>query len=568
MVDVPRGRVALLGATAALAGVADAAVLVLVVRIAVAVVGGDRSSTALGPLDLDRSTPALFGLAAGLAVARLLLSAASAWLMADLAATALGRMRKRTFACFVEASWSTQAAERDGHLQDLMTTHTTRVALSLVSLAAGLVALLNLVALLLTAFVVDPVASLVAMAGTALLFVALRPLVLAAKAQSAAANAANLDYVEAVAESVAMAEETHAFAAGPALRRRVDGLVDAVVARVLRTQALGRLLPSLNQSLAVGLVLAGLLAVHLAGGAEAASLGAVVLLLVRTLTYSQGLQSAYQQVLEVVPFAERLGDEQARYRLAAVPRRGAPLGPVRSVALDHVSFRYRPGPPVLDDVSFTVAAGETVGIVGPSGAGKSTLVQLLVRLRPASEGAVLVNGADAWSFSPDDWCRRVAYLPQAPRLFGGTVADNIRFFRDGVGDAEVEAAARLAHVHDEIVAWPDGYRTPAGPRGGELSGGQRQRICLARALLLRPDVLVLDEPTSALDPHSEALVRDTLLALQGTMTVFVVAHRLTALTNCDRIMVLGDGRVQAFDRAADVAASNRWYRDAVRLSEA
>jgi ABC-type multidrug transport system fused ATPase/permease subunit len=146
------------------------------------------------------------------------------------------------------------------------------------------------------------------------------------------------------------------------------------------------------------------------------------------------------------------------------------------------------------------------------------------------------------------------------------VADNIRFFRDDVEDSDVERAARLANLHDEVVAMPNGYNTPVGERGGHLSGGQRQRLCIARALVEQPDLLVFDEPTSSLDVKSEALIRDTIAGLRTHTTVFVIAHRLSTLSICDRIMVLLDGVLEGFDEPTQLEAENPFYREALELS--
>ena len=147
------------------------------------------------------------------------------------------------------------------------------------------------------------------------------------------------------------------------------------------------------------------------------------------------------------------------------------------------------------------------------------------------------------------------------------MADNIRFFRDDLTDEAVEQAARLVEPHYDIVSWPKGYDTPVGERGGGVSGGQRQRIVLARALAESPDVLILDEPTSALDMKSESLVQETLEGLKGTSTMFIIAHRLSTLNACDRIMVLKDGEIQAFEASAALRESNEFFSEAVRLSQ-
>jgi ABC-type multidrug transport system fused ATPase/permease subunit len=149
-------------------------------------------------------------------------------------------------------------------------------------------------------------------------------------------------------------------------------------------------------------------------------------------------------------------------------------------------------------------------------------------------------------------------------MLQGTVADNIRFFRS-LDDAQVERAARLAHIHDDIAAWPSRYQTLVGQR--ELSGGERQRICLARALAGNPSVLVLDEPTSSLDPRSESLVQESLAQLSDQLTLFIIAHRFSTLRHCDRTIVMRDGRLQAFGPPEELVQTNEFYRKALSLSD-
>ena len=203
---------------------------------------------------------------------------------------------------------------------------------------------------------------------------------------------------------------------------------------------------------------------------------------------------------------------------------------------------------MLNNVDAVIDEYEMVGIVGPSGSGKSTLVQLLLGLRSPTSGAVFADGRDIRTLSRAEWARHVTFVPQQAHLIAGTVADNIRFFRDDVSDERIEHAARLASLHDDVMGWPEGYAREVGEQGGHLSGGQQQRLVIARALVEDPDVLILDEPTSALDVRSEYLVRQTLNGLREHMTVIVIAHRLSTLEICDRIMVVGR-RAQGIRRA-------------------
>ena len=187
-------------------------------------------------------------------------------------------------------------------------------------------------------------------------------------------------------------------------------------------------------------------------------------------------------------------------------------------------------------------------------------------MRQPDTGVFHVNDDDVADLRRDEWQRRVAYVPQSPLLMWGTVADNIRYYRPELPMEDVERAARLASVHDEILTWPGGYDAIVGERAAAVSGGQRQRLCLARALVARPDVLILDEPTSALDVKSEMLIQEALLELKGNMIMFMVAHRLSTLSVCDRVMVVVDGRLQAFDTPQRLMETSPFYREAIQIT--
>jgi ATP-binding cassette subfamily B protein len=566
--DSTRGIVAL-GATAVVGGFVEAAVMVIIVRIAVALASGDDTVVVhFGPLgSVDMTVGQLFGLAFGLLVVRLAFNTANSWLTSRLSVEALTEARKRTFSDFVRASWPVQSVERDGHLQEIMSTHVGRVSQATLTLANTTVAGFNFFALMLSAFLVNRLASALIVIGVLILFFALRPLTRAARRRSKASNVANIEFVSSVAESVTLAQEVRTFDVGERLIDRVDGRIQKASDLTMRTRLLGQIMPTLYQNIAIALVLVGMGGVYLAGSTGVADLGAVVLILVRALSYSQQMQSNYHSLVETGPYLDELQERQALYEASFSPEGGVEVNRIGRLGFADVWFSYRAGEPVLKGVTFEVEPGEAVGIVGPSGSGKSTLVQLLLRLRNPVDGRFTVDGRDASEVALTSWYHRMAFVPQEPRLFRGTVADNIRFFRDDLSDEAVEHAARLAQLHDDIVSWPQGYDTQVGERGGGVSGGQRQRIVLARALAERPDVLILDEPTSALDMKSESLVQETLEGLKGTSTMFIIAHRLSTLNSCDRIMVLKDGEIQAFGDSAALRESNEFFSEAVRLSQ-
>jgi ABC-type multidrug transport system fused ATPase/permease subunit len=365
---------------------------------------------------------------------------------------------------------------------------------------------------------------------------------------------------------VRLAEDTHVFGVGEAQRERVDGLIGALWRPVFQMQLLAGLVPGIYQSLIYLFVIGALAGLYATGSGHVASLGAVVLLLVRASTYGQQAQAAYQGVSQALPYLERMEEVKRRYAADLPPAGNEPLESVRKLAFNGVGFEYEGGRRrVLSDIEFEVDALETVGIVGPTGAGKSTLVQILLGLRPPTEGTFLVNGAPAERFRREDWHRAVAYLPQEPRLLHASVAENIRLFRP-LEDRAIERAARLAGIHEDVVGWAAGYETVIGPRADAISGGQQQRICLARALAAKPEILVLDEPTSALDPHTERAIQESLGALEHELTMFIVAHRMSTLDICDRVMVIVDGRLEAFDTASALHVNSSYFHTASGLA--
>lgn len=562
-----RVRIAVLGIFSAVGGLSEAGLLAVVAQIAAALAGGQtRVEADLGPLTFAGSLTAMFITGFVLVLVRSAFQISVAYLPAQMSAEATARIRRDLFAAFTRASWEVQSQERDGHLQALMGTHVSQTSQGIVTLANALSAAVTFLTLVASAFLLSLTTALILLGATAVLFAVLRPLSRRTRSYSREVSQESIEYSQGLQEVILLAEETRVFGAGDAYRDRMSRLIENVRLPLLRSKFLTRLVPVIYQSLALLLLMAALVAVAIVGGSDMAALGAVVLILVRSLSYGQQLQTAVSQMDEIVPYMDRLRGALGHYQAHETSRGQQPLPPIERIGAVNLHFWYREGEPVLHDFEFEVGSGEAVGIVGPSGAGKSTLVQLLLRLRDPRAGELRVNGVDATSFLRSEWQRRVAYVPQEPRLLYGTVADNIRFFRDDLSDADVERAARLAHIHDEIVSWPDAYSTVVGQRADAVSGGQRQRLCLARALAGGPDILILDEPTSALDVKSESLIQESLTSLKGRMILFIVAHRLSTLSICDRVMVIVAGRLQAFDTPQRLLESNAFYREAIEIT--
>ena len=217
--------------------------------------------------------------------------------------------------------------------------------------------------------------------------------------------------------------------------------------------------------------------------------------------------------------------------------------PLGTVAFDHVCFRYGDDAWTLKDVTFTVPAGSKTALVGETGSGKTTCGYLVARLYDATEGSVTIDGVDVRELTFDSLTSCVGVVSQETYLFHETVRENLRFAKPSATDAEVEAAARAAQIHDLIASLPEGYDTVVGERGYRFSGGEKQRMAIARTVLRNPPILVLDEATSALDTQTERLVQEALERLSEGRTTIAIAHRLSTVRDADQIVVLDGGRV-------------------------
>jgi len=270
--------------------------------------------------------------------------------------------------------------------------------------------------------------------------------------------------------------------------------------------------------------------------------------------WASGIASAKRldEVLSVVPEVDDAPDARALI-LNGAPR----------LVFDDVTFSYRgtAADAVLKRISFVAEPGQTLAILGATGAGKSTLVKLIPRFYDVTAGSVTIDGVDVRRLTEDSLLAAIGIVPQESLLFSGSVRDNVRYGQPEASDEQVIAAASAAQAHDFIARMPHGYDSRVEQRGANFSGGQRQRLALARALLLRPKLLILDDSTSAVDVETETLIQQALTGQTEAQTRIVVAQRISTVLRADKILVLDDGRIVAEGNHGELMRGSQVYRE-------
>ncbi|HEV7993955.1 MAG TPA: ABC transporter ATP-binding protein/permease [Gemmatimonadaceae bacterium] len=458
-------------------------------------------------------------------------------------------LRDRMYRALVRARWEAVAPLRGARLAHVLTSDLERVSLTTNQLLAGVLELFVAITYAVAAVMVSPSLALVAAAAALALLLPARRQQRAARRDGDALRQLGTELFAGATEEVATLKV--AKSAGLAERvatrfsERASAYAQALIIAHGRYRSAGAVLTAGAAAALAVVVYVGVMRLHL----PPASLLLLLFLCARLVPRITGVQSSFLLTARALPAAaevQSLLDELESAAEGVGGRAATPMTLRRSLELRSVTYSY-PGAatPTLRDVSLEVPAGRVTALVGPSGAGKSTLADIVLLLLTPQHGTLCVDGAPLSDDDRDRWRAAIGYVPQETHLFHDSVRENVRWIAPDASDAEVLDALRLAGASELLARLPTGLDTVIGDRGTLLSGGERQRLALARALLVRPRLLVLDEATSALDPESELAIRQTIAALTPAVTVLTITHRLTTARQADHVVVLEDGAVVA-----------------------
>lgn len=560
-----RPQVALLGFLYFISGALEAVFLIAVARVGIAIADGSSRVLILRSIEMSIHQSLL-----------LCLFAISVRLVATLFGVRVSMgliyrisvgLRIRLSHSFLRSSWAIQQAQPAGILQQLVVTFPNQGSILATQLANSLGSGLTLLAMLFISLTVDPWATLVILFVLIVLATILRPLRGRVNRNSNESIDPQVSFSSGVAQVGTLGLEIQAFGVQQQSEKYLDELIDADATAQRRVGLIAYSVSPVYVSLAYAAVLIALATVASLNTQNLSSSGAVMLIMLRTLSYGQALQQGSVSLAQILPFLNLMESTISEFENNRATSGSEMLLHINSIAAEDVSFSYVKNQPALRNVSFVLEKGRSYGIIGPSGSGKSTLVQLLLGIRDPQSGLISVNGCDLRKIDRSSWSTKVSFVPQEATLITGTVAENIIFFRSEISEEQMIEAARAAHVLEEIEKLPHGFNTNLGERAQQLSGGQRQRLSIARALAGNPELLILDEPTSALDFKSESVIRNTIASLAGKVTVVVIAHRMSTLDACSKLMVIQDGQLKAFATTSELAINNDFYKEALRLAD-
>lgn len=469
-------------------------------------------------------------------------------------------MRRDLYRKFLAAEWPFLIRQRLGHTENEMMLGVSTTTKLLSNVATSILTLTSLFAYVVVAFTLSIEMTLATLAAGAVVLYAFKPLFRKTRHYGLATVALGKQLAHDINETVLGLKSIKATSRERAVGEHMLADFEAFRSLRMKQSMNSAVAKAAVQPLSVVFVAVAFAYAFNRPGFDLASFVIIIFLIQRIFLYVDRVQAVIADLNQQIPYAAsvinfvRTFDEHKERQEG-----GEPFQFESTIELKEVSFWYRKSEPVLKNVSIQIRKGDTVGIIGPSGAGKTTVADLLLRLFKPSAGSIMVDDKSLDSIKLPEWRSRVAYVSQEFFLLNDSILANVSFYDDTIIESAAQEALQTVGLGDLIAKLPEGIRTSVGERGIELSAGQRQRIALARALARKPAVLILDEATSALDGESEKAIHDALQKLHGSITMVIIAHRLTTVMETDRIVVIDKGTIAEEGTPQDLLKNEQSY---------
>lgn len=543
-----------------LEGACEAAILTVFARLALSVVDTASESVSL-PIIGERSLTVGLGVLFVIIFLRLLTGLIRAFLSTHFQFALVRALREEALDSYRAAAWLEQSRLDNGAVQQLLMTVPNGISGQLAGLINQIGNIVIMVAMLCYSMLTD------AKLTTLLVFVLLgstflfRPLRSRIKSSANRALVRQKELSSEIAQFAGIRFEVQSFGLSEAA---ADPLYDAIESDAHRGELHGRLKGSVVPLFTTVTYLSVALSIVIFLQADRASLddtGPILLVVLRSLSYGTAIQQAAAGLASLKPSLDFLRSRTTQLRDSRLAWGTRRFEAFESCVLEDVTFTY-PGAEqaALREAFVNITRGMRVGIVGPSGGGKSTMVRIILGLVVPDHGRVLVNGVSLHDYDRVSWSRQVGIVPQSAQIITGSVASNVRFFRDGISEEDLWAALEIADFRSEVDNMPNGIETMIGPGHRELSGGQQQRLGIARAFAGRPEFVVMDEPTSSVDTVSEGVISAAIARIPEETTVLIVSHRPAILEGCDLLVTIVSGEITGIGEPDHLLKSSPYLR--------
>jgi len=513
-----------------------------------------------GFFQINYSLKYLFIFVCFLLIFRVLVLLLSNYIKIKITAVYEEKTRGELFKLTAEANWQYLLKQKLGHLETILVTNVKFGGYLLQYISDSLMLMASLFVFLLVAINISWFITLVTMVLGGLIFFAFKPFLYKTRALSKENEKINRQTSHHINENILGMKTIKAMSAGDKIVEKAREYFKALRELIIKTNFLSIATNSLIQPIGLVFVFIIFAISYKTGAFNFAALAAIIYLIQRIFTYAQQLQTTLYAMTNSASYVNKM----LEYRDEVIKNKEINSGTDsfkfnNYLEFKNVSFYYDNAKQILNNVSFTIKKGEMVGLIGPSGAGKTTIVDIILRLFNPTKGEILLDGKSINEIDINEWRKNIGYVSQDIFLKNDTIANNIKFYNNSITDEDMAEAAKAANIYDFIDNCPDKFAAVIGERGVLLSAGQRQRIVIARILARRPEILILDEATSALDNESEVQIQKVIENLKNKVTVLLIAHRLSTVRNCGKLLVLQNGVIKEQGSPEELLSDEKSY---------